>query len=71
MKTAKIDAVLLKRQGALAVATQLAGMSLEQQQRFWEEQTRSLRERQQAKRAERASQNASRHLAATNETPTR
>ncbi|MBK9943404.1 MAG: hypothetical protein U0Z44_10435 [Kouleothrix sp.] len=54
MTTTKVDAVMLKRQGALALAAQLATMSPEQQRRFWEDQTRALHERQQAKRAERA-----------------
>lgn len=61
METTKVDAVLLKHQGALALTAQLAGMSPEQQQHFWEEQTHSLRERQQAKRAESVSQNTSQH----------
>ena len=52
MTTTNIDALAIKRQGAQIVATRLALMSLEQQQRFWEEQTHALRERQQAIRAE-------------------
>jgi hypothetical protein len=69
--TTKVDAVLLKRQGALALAAQLAEMSPEQQQRFWEEQTRSLRERQHAKRAESVSQNTSQHRPAIDEVSAR
>ena len=71
MKTTKIDAVSLKRQGAQFVAALLAPMSPEQQQRFWEEQTRALHERQQAMRAESASQKTSHHLAASDEVPAR
>lgn len=51
MPKTKVDAVELKRQGALAVAAQLATLTPEQQQRFWEAQTQALRERQQAIRA--------------------
>lgn len=53
METTTIDAVALKRAGAQALTAQLAGMSPEQQQHFWEEQTRELRERQRAVRAAR------------------
>lgn len=51
METTNIDAVALKRVGAQVLAAQLAGMSPEQQQHFWEERTRELRDRQRAVRA--------------------
>jgi hypothetical protein len=53
--------VALKRQGAQALAVQLAGMSLEQQRQFWEQQTRALRERRQAVRAERIDTETAQH----------
>ncbi|HMO60289.1 MAG TPA: hypothetical protein PKA05_21585 [Roseiflexaceae bacterium] len=50
--TKRVDALKIKRQGAEALAAQLAGMTPEEQRQFWEERTRILRERQAAKRAE-------------------
>jgi hypothetical protein len=47
-----VDALTIKPQGAAALAAQLAGMTAEEQRRFWEERTRVLRERQAAKRAQ-------------------
>lgn len=61
MEKTKIDAVALKRQGAQAVAAQLAGMSPEQQQQFWEQQTNALYERQRALRAARVDTHAAHH----------
>ncbi len=48
----RVDALTIKRQGAAALAAPLAGMTAEEQRRFWEERTRVLRERQAAKRAQ-------------------
>ncbi|NWG21658.1 MAG: hypothetical protein HXY39_15215 [Chloroflexi bacterium] len=49
--TKRVDAPTIKRQGATALAAQLAGMTPAEQRQFWEERSRALRERQAAKRA--------------------
>ena len=52
-KNLQVNALQIKRQGAIALAAMLADMTPEQQRRFWEERTQMLLQRQQAKRAER------------------
>jgi hypothetical protein len=52
-KNLQVDALQIKRQGAVALAALLADMTPEQQRRFWEERTRALLQLQQAKRTER------------------
>jgi hypothetical protein len=51
-KNRQVDAIQIKRQGTIALAALLADMTPEQQRRFWEERTRVLLQRQQAKRTE-------------------
>jgi hypothetical protein len=47
MKTKTFDCVEMKRRGAAAVQARTAGMTPEQEVKFWREQTRLLRQHQQ------------------------
>lgn len=48
MKTKKFDCVQMKRQGAAKVREQTATLTKEQELRFWQERSQSLRQRQEA-----------------------
>jgi len=48
MKTKKFDCVQMKRQGAAKVREQTATLTREQELRFWQERSQSLRQRQEA-----------------------
>lgn len=48
MKTKKFDCVQMKRQGAAKVREQTAILTREQELRFWQERSQSLRQRQEA-----------------------
>jgi hypothetical protein len=54
MKTKRFDCVRMKRAGAERVLAETAGMSRDQELRFWQAQTDALRRRQQAIRSGQA-----------------